>query len=304
MEPPSDAKPEPPAPRRVRKRWAAWLAVGAAAGIGLTTQAPPMKPQVVSGRASPKLTRSGAPERWWQGNLTVTVDESMAKVLPDATLGVESAFDGWQKSGAKLPKVAFDSRKSGKILLEPDGENRIYYAPITLAGHENDLGITLQYTNPSSGEIVEADIVINSRHAFSVLEASDDADDEADESGAASKRKPSSGNVKNCSAKYDVSSVLTHEIGHFWGLGEDMTDADATMYFSTAPCNVVKRRLKTDDTSAVSSLYSQELSTEETAAAGIAHCTITRPGRASTSGGFVMVAIGVVLAACERRKRG
>jgi MYXO-CTERM domain-containing protein len=300
MEPPPAAPvPRPPAPRRTRRRWAAWLVAGAAIGIGLSTHhGPAMKPQVVSGRASPKRTPSGATERWWQGSLTVTVDESLTKVWPDATLGVEGAFDGWEKTGAKLPKVAFDSRKPGKLLLEPDGENRIYYAPITLAGHENDLGITLQYTNPSSGEILEADIVINSRHPFALLEADDEENDDADPT----KRRGSPGNVKNCSAKYDVASVLTHEIGHFLGLGEDMADPDATMYFSTAPCNVVKRRLKTDDVSAVSSLYTEDMSTGETAAAGVGHCTVSAPGRTTTNGGFVLAAVGVVLAV--RRRRG
>jgi hypothetical protein len=262
-----------------------------------------MKPQVVSGRASPKVTPSGALERWWQGSLTVTVDESLAKVWPDATLGVENAFDGWQKTGAKLPKLSFDSQKAGKLLLEPDGENRIYYAPITIPGHENDLGITLQYTHPSTGEIVEADIVINSRHPFSVLEADDGGDDDADESGTSSKRKSTPGKAKNCSGKYDVTSVVTHEIGHFWGLGEDMTDMDATMYFSTAPCNVIKRKLKADDASAVSSLYAKDLPTEDTAAAGIGHCSVGSPGRRTTSGGFALAATGLALALRARRRR-
>jgi hypothetical protein len=291
--------PAPVRARRSSSRRTTWIAVGVAGiaalialGVSLTThKAQPIKPQIVSGRAGPKLTTSGAPQRWWQNDVTVTVDASLANVWPDSTTGVATAFDSWRSADGQLPKITFDARPSGQILLEPDGENRIYYAPITVAGHENDLAITLQYADQTTGEVVESDIIVNSRHPFAVLE-SETADDGSGES--------TSGNVASCSAKYDVASVVTHEIGHFWGLGEDVVDTNATMYFSTPPCNVLKRHLKTDDVRAVSSLYSAPVPSSDSTR--VAHCAVTSLGHAST-GGVAMLGVMLVVGATARRRR-
>jgi hypothetical protein len=207
-------------------------------------------------------------------------------------MGVETAFDAWRNVNDKLPKVAFDSRKPAPLLLEPDGENRIYYGPITIPGQENDLGLTLQYADQTSGEIVEADIIINSRHPFALLEPMGTTDDGTE-----------SGNMENCSAKYDVASVVTHEIGHFWGLGEDMVDTKATMYFSTPPCNVLKRKLKTDDVLAVTSLYSVAAPEAAGGSAKAAHCAMTSLGGACPSGAAALGVLVVFGAAARKRRR-
>jgi hypothetical protein len=303
VSPEPEPQPEAPRPRRPR-RVGVWIALGVvvatAAGIAAATHSPAPKAEVVSGRAALKMTKAGTPERWWQGTVPVTVDQSLTQIWPDATLGVEQAFDGWQGSGAKLPKATFDARKSDTLVLSPDGENRIYYAPITVPGHENDLALTLQYSNPNSGEILEADIVVNSKHPFAVLQADDDDAKGAED---ATSGKQTSAKVKGCDAKYDVASVVTHEIGHFWGLGEDMTDTNATMYYSTPLCNVVKRHLKTDDVKAISSLYAVDIPAEDSASSSAAHCTVTAPGaRAGNTGAFAVIALGAAVCAMARRR--
>jgi hypothetical protein len=307
-----------------------------AAGAAVVAHRPAMKPEVVSGRAAPKLTTSGLPERWHQGEVPFIVDASLTAVWPDATAGVEQAFDTWRAADDELPKMTFDARKAGQILLEPDGENRIYYAPIPVPGHESDLGVTLQYVDQSTGEIVEADIIINSRHPFALLTAEDAAtatkvrgdsndsgkdgdsrgkgnsgdgksDDDSNGTSAANAKSAAtsavsaSGTVSGCKMKYDVASVVTHEIGHFWGLGEDMLDATATMYFSTPPCNVIKRQLKLDDVTAVSSLYA--VAAPSTSSADTAkHCAVKTLG-ASSGDGAALVAVAAALTAAARRRR-
>jgi hypothetical protein len=270
------------------KKWTALLVAGAAVGVGLGMDLQRSEAQIASGRADPEARPSGYTERWWQGKVRVTIDESMSKVWPDVEAGVTRAFDNWDDSGAKLPSVSFGRHTAEPLMLEPDGENRIYYVPITIAGHQHDLGMTLQHVSPSTGEILEADIVINSNHPFALLDAHEE-----------------NGDVAHCSEQYDVASVVMHEIGHFWGLGEDMTDANTAMYFSTAPCNIAKRMLKADDVVAISSLYADELPDDETnfaAAAGFGHCGVASPPNRNAIDGFAIAGLASLLGVSVRRR--
>ncbi len=303
--PPPDQKPSP---RRSMRRPLAGIALSVAAALAVgITKGPPQKPEIVSGRAQQKVSRSGAPERWWQGEVTVTLDASLGGVWPDATLGAEHAFVSWLGAPAKLPHLTFDTRPAGPILLEPDGENRVYYGLIPIAGHESDLGITLSYVNPETGEILESDIIINSRQSFAILGSAGESAAEHDGHDANAKGAVSTADgAKRCADKYDVASVLTHEIGHFWGLGEDMVDTSATMYFSTPPCSILKRDLKADDTQAISSLYQAQASASvpspESAAAGVAHCTVSALGHAPAGRALAPLAALVGLSLLRRRR--
>jgi hypothetical protein len=264
------------------------------------------KPEIVSGRAAPKVTSSGADERWWQDQVTVTLDGSLDGVSKDARDAVEQAFGTWIASSAKLPHVTFDTRDASPFQLDADGENRIYFAPITIPKHENDLAITVVYTNTDTGEILEADMIVNSRHTWKLLDADGDDDDKTDGTKPASSTLGLKGNgLKSCSNTYDLRSVVTHEAGHFWGLGEDYTDTKATMFYSTPPCNVGKRELKTDDTQEVSSLYAKPMAdsggTDSTSTAAKA-CNVAL-GRSSSSGVFGVGLAALALAAVRRRSK-
>ena len=57
---------------------------------------------------------------------------------------------------------------------------------------------------------------------------------------------------------YDLQNVLTHELGHLLGLGEDMTDVDATMYAFSQPGETGKRDLEVVDKDSIASLYDEE----------------------------------------------
>jgi hypothetical protein len=206
----------------------------------------PEHPMIVSGRATPKRSDSGSAVRWWRNRVKITLDASVGDIGADAEDAVRGAFGTWLASGENLPRLDFDLSSARRaVTLAPDGENRVYFAPITVPGHENDLAITLAYTRSDSGEVTEADLVINARHAFAMLR------DEGRSAALSSGTTTASG----CKGTYDVQSVLTHEVGHFFGLGEDTTDRGATMYFSTTPCDLGKRDLSTGDSGEMSNLY-------------------------------------------------
>jgi hypothetical protein len=143
---------------------------------------------------------------------------------------------------------------------------------------------------------------VNSKHPFALLDVKDDGTEGSDGT-TDDKSEGTHGKVQGCSAKYDVASVVTHEIGHFFGLGEDMTDSNATMYYSTPFCNVVKRHLKTDDVKAISSLYVADLPVEKSSAGGVGHCAVSAPGRDGSGGGLAFVGVAISLLAVGRRRR-
>lgn len=287
------------------------------------THTEPAKLNVVSGRAGLKHTKKGQVERWWRDRVTLTVDGSFATFAPGAADTVEEAFGAWVSSDAKLPRLAFDARATKNVVLAPDGENRIYYAPIRVPGHEGDLAITVGYSNDDTGEIVEADVIINSLRPFALLNAapsttnagsskgtkSGNGDDSSDHGSTGQSRSALTGSgtsstaAAGCADTYDLRSVVTHEAGHFFGLGEDMTDTAATMYYSTRPCDLGKRELKTDDSSQVTALYvAGEGAGDEPASAQ--KCSVgTLGGSARGSSTASLVALGLVAAAMVRQRR-
>ena len=214
--------------------------VGAALGGSRRTHLPVAEPvaHVVSGTAGIRTTKSGKNERWADGRVTIVIDGSVRSLGESADDAVKAAFGAWAASDASLPAMMFDVRDEHGHAAR-DGVNRVLVAPITIPGHEKDVAITIAYANDATGEIVEADILLNAAYPFRALsEASDDSKQGED-----------------CDHRYDVQNVMTHESGHFFGLGEDMADLKASMYFRSAPCETHKRNLTESDRGPMASLY-------------------------------------------------
>lgn len=197
-------------------------------------------------------------QRWFTEEVVVTLDDSLRSLGPEVESALQAAFDTWRASGARVPSVRFEWGSGLRPSLTPDGINSVLVAPIDFAGHETDLAITIGFSHPKSGEITEADIVVNARHAFSVL--GEDALASHEPSGSPSaKPRPLSCTGKDkeatCGQIYDLQNVLTHEVGHFWGLPEDYEDRSSTMYSCTSACETHKRRLSEADLRSVQRLY-------------------------------------------------
>jgi hypothetical protein len=208
------------------------------------------------------------------------------------------AFGRWVESDGRLPDVSFDS---GNTTATPthDGKSTISYGRIIAPGHERDLAITVTYAE-QSGEIVEADIVLNSLYPIGVLtpKARDhdkDSRDSDDDSHGSSKSMPA-GEAQDCQNRYDLQNVTTHEVGHFFGLGEDMVERGSAMFQTIDQCETHKRALSDTDVSALSILYVTNEDPEEVAAGTRACSLAAAPSRGPwgwISG--VIVGLGLVL---------
>jgi hypothetical protein len=230
---------------------------------------------LLNGAPRLRVSESGTAQRWARDKaVTVVIDQSIEALGSGAREAVIESFGTWLGSGAKLPELVFDARSGLRPKLERDGISAVVYAPIEVAGHRNDLAITIGFADAESGRIQESDIIINSTRKFAVLKkpsplsrsgeaASEHAastlhgDDPAEDSAAS-----------NCDQRYDLQSVLTHEVGHFFGLDEDEEDGTATMFFKTERCDLEKRDLGAADSATLVELYSSDEEADETKAPG------------------------------------
>ncbi|HEY6557920.1 MAG TPA: matrixin family metalloprotease [Polyangiaceae bacterium] len=317
--------PEPPPRRTVQRRWllpavAGVLAVAGVVNLGLRELrgSEPLAPQVVSGKAGLKQATSGKFQRWRKQKVDVLIDSSVDTLGAGTRDAIRGAFESWDSAGITLPEVRFRNTSGVKLSAKPDGVSTVIYAPIDIPGHTNDLAVTIAFSDPVSGEIVEADVVINSRHEFAALQNSDDdRDDDRDddgrkqprteetaESGKHAGRCVTSSDGSQCGRKYDIQNVMTHEAGHFYGLAEDVHEPSATMYECISACETRKRALSLEDQDAVTELYADgfDAETEPEAAGCGAHITPTVHAGAGSVVASVLSVLGV--AALRRRRRG
>jgi hypothetical protein len=219
------------------------------------------------------MTQDGKLERWRQREVTVQVDQNVTALGPDGTTRIERAFAAWADSGT--PNVTVERGAPLSASMEPDGVNAVLVAPITVSGHEHDLAVTIAFFDSTSGEIVEADIVINSSYRIEPLPATEalashvEADDSSRDrehqaldlpatDGDSSAEPSCNGNPargRACDDRYDLESIVAHEAGHFFGLGEDEDDGLTTMYYCTSPCETHKRSPERADLETMREVY-------------------------------------------------
>ena len=171
--------------------------------------------QIVSGNPALKRGSDGQSVRWHTSKNKIYFDSSLDAAGSHARDAVQLGFGTWLGSGAKVPGLEFDSTSGAKFSQTPNGKSEVMYGPITLAGHQNDLALTVTFSDPKTGEVVDSDMIFNSSHPYGLLpyKASD----------TSSAMTPVDSTV--CEQRYDLQSVATHEAGHFFGLSEDQLEA-------------------------------------------------------------------------------
>lgn len=180
-----------------------------------------------------RTTESGIPIRWRSDTVRVVVDPSLAAIAPSPETWVADAFATWEQAeGALPPGVIVEPGAVDEIGFHRETENlcTVRYLPggAPMAGQA--LAVTV-VTFDDGGTILDADIVINggSDRPFA--------------------------RVGGAGGAFDIDSVLTHEIGHFYGLGESEDHPEATMFPQTARGEINKRDLADDDVAGLQSLY-------------------------------------------------
>lgn len=299
----ASASPEPPKrPGARRKLWffatiASLIGVTAAGALKSTEH---VSSHVHSGSPGYRQSKTGKYQHWKKKALTIHLDDSIAKL--GATEAVTRAFAHWVESDPRLPDITFDT---GETSATPkhDGKSTISFARITIPGHERDLAITMTYSEDQSGEIVEADVVLNSIYAMAVLEAREDQwrrNHRGEHDSDSGSRTSMSDESKDCQNRYDVQSIATHEAGHFFGLGEDPVELDATMFQTIDQCETHKRVLSTTDIAAVSTLYASVEDSEEAAAGPRACSVVAASQRANGIGWVAGLILGLLVARRQR----
>ncbi|MBI4508595.1 MAG: matrixin family metalloprotease [Deltaproteobacteria bacterium] len=144
----------------------------------------------------------------------------------DAEGDEDDGSDGGDQK-ADTPKPSTRDRKNIVRWVRGDWDDD--YDPDALA-------VTLTTYEPSSGRISDSDILINAQKYEWVVGA--DA-------------------FERCTGQYDLQNVVTHEVGHFLGLGHETQQVEATMYPTSGACETKKRDLDDDDVAGIAFLYEE-----------------------------------------------
>ena len=155
---------------------------------------------------------------------------------------VAASFSAW----SQVPSASVSASSAGFTNAEPvrdDGATVIGFQPHPEL--ERTLGVTTFTLDKTTGALVEADIFLNSTFAWSVAPAGE-------------------------SNKFDVQSILTHEVGHLIGLGHSLlgetvlraeggrrviSKRSVMFPIAYAVGTILDRTLQDDDIAAVSATY-------------------------------------------------
>jgi hypothetical protein len=253
-----------------------------------------------------KQTTKGGHVRWQTDAIDVVVDKSFTDLAGPKVFG--AAVDAWRATGATLPSVSTKSGKERQVGYKKGAnENVVVYAPTGWSRANGALAVTVLTYEDETGRIVDADVLLNGGgRYFDVFDSDQSSGDLISIDG--SKVTSSGGSTTpSKTAKFDVQSVITHELGHFFGLGEDYDDDKATMYVSTRHGEIHKRIVTKGEGGVMTALYAGEASASSDGTESRGGCggaQLARPGSPSSTWlGFVVAGLGLGLYAAARRSR-
>lgn len=248
-----------------------------------------------------KHTQSGKPVRWGADTVELVLSPSIDAIAPGAREALESALSGWA-GASHAPKLVL---RTGTADLKPayDGTNLVYYAPDGFAPAGSALAVTVLSFDDATGEILDADIIINGRRGLEVLPGSAVADVDAH---AVSTEGGSEGGSddEHVGEAFDLEHVFAHEAGHLLGLNDEPANAKALMYPFTMPGDASMRLPSDDDIAGIAESYSGP---SPAASAGHGGCATSGGSSASSRAallGTLAMLIVIALRACLSSSRG
>jgi hypothetical protein len=199
---------------------------------------------------------AGEPLIWKNPCLSYAIDYrgSVWMDFEDVEKAVDASFEAWETAdcGGSTPSLIFKGLQSStcqRVEFNTTGNvNTIAFLdPFKDPCADADGGgydpfafaVTVVWHNTTTGEVLDADMMVNDQLAtrFNV--------------GGPYANCPDTGCL---STEADLASLLTHEIGHFIGIGHSNV-IEATMHAATERESVEKRTLAQDDIDAVCDIY-------------------------------------------------
>ena len=221
-------------------------------------------------------TSSGKTVRWATDQVALHISSDFLSHAGSAqgNSALQMATDVW-----RLPNVP--EVNPGGAASQPEGyqagqftENAVYWLE-RWPFHDSRLAVTVS-TFQDDGTLLDADVLVNGTMHFTLMEGSNHG-------GLA---------TRGAASQFDLGAVLTHEMGHFLGLGENAANDHATMWPDVAAGDTHQRELTDDDEQGVTSIYS---GTVLKPAAGCGGATIARSQ--SSSATWLLLGVVVSLAA-------
>ncbi len=224
---------------------------------------------------------SGIPLAWGRRCIEYALDGGGSSDIPLATVSdiVATSLGAWTVVDCGGGPPGFQVQEADFLVdcqsssFDQDGANVNVVAFVPDLDDRSILALTTVWYSTTTGEIFDADIMVN-------------------ESQGPYADCPSIGCL-GAGAPHDLENVLTHEAGHFFGLGHS-TVLDSTMFASSTAGETAKRTLTADDEAGFCATYGTDpLPTT---------CDFTPYGGRSSSCTRSSRGCGVVGASADRRQ--
>jgi hypothetical protein len=250
-----------------------------------------------------RQTTSGQVVHWPTHDVSIEIDPSMMDALPEAIDAVVASAASWSAThgGPELSVTVSTTASSPAV----DGRNVVHFSPQGLPAGGDALAVTLVSFDDVTGEIVDADIVLNGRYAFAVLPsdatpalgttpiANDGLGLGASplEANALAANPPPANSTP---AQFDLIHVLSHETGHLLGLLDATGEPKDLMYVYTSAHDASRRAPALDDVAGLDALYNN--------AGSQSACGMITAPRSTDRGNVAILMLGFGWVAVWRRR--
>jgi hypothetical protein len=215
---------------------------------------------------------------WKAADVDLYLDSSLNE-LSGASASVALALATWD-TDSRLPHVSLLAGKADAVGYREGQTNRstVRFMGSGAAIAKGALAITEVSYDAETDAIVDGDIILNGIYTFGNL------------------RQTSALPCSGKKAVYDLTDVLTHELGHWFGLPDNPGDPHALMYPNFGPNETRTLVLAESDLQAVNQLYSSASASNQSKAS----CSISMPSRGHHSYALLTIALmGFWVARCK-----